>query len=613
MAGRNASRTRPGVFVAVGALLASIAAPTYANPTTVDVLIAASADDAEETASGIVDLTSSDLELVTDGTKVQTVGMRFASVAIPVGATITAAWVQFQVDEVSTDAASLTLRGEAAGNAAQFQAVAFDVSSRARTTAAVDWTPPGWDIVGQAGADQRTPDLAGVISEIVAFPGWASGNALALLVNGAGRRTAEAFDGVGGPVLHVEYDAAPVEDTTPPSAPADLTASAPTGARVNLAWTASTDNIGVSSYTVLRDDVAVGSTTSTGFADQTVSPSTTYRYRVAASDAAGNVSQPSNEAVATTPAGATTIYFAAGGDFGANARTDASLAALDRTGVAFTLALGDFAYTDTATEQVWCDYVKARLPTLEPSFPFQLVVGDDEDDGSAKHIVNYAACLPDRLGSTLSPTNQYGAEYYFDYPQPAPLARVILIGADQKVNGIRYRYRATNARYRWLRDTIDAARTAGIPWVIVAMHEVCYTAGSKSCSVGADLMNLLFAKKVDLILQAHDHNYQRSKQVALNASTCPAVAPGSFNADCIVDDGSDALYAKGSGSVFMINGAFGGRGLSAVNPGDTEAGYFASLNSTTRGFTTFAITADSLQARFVNTIGSFVDAFEIRS
>ena len=48
--------------------------------------VAASADDAEEGPKGGVDLTSSDLELVTDGKKVQTVGMRFRGVAIPRGA-----------------------------------------------------------------------------------------------------------------------------------------------------------------------------------------------------------------------------------------------------------------------------------------------------------------------------------------------------------------------------------------------------------------------------------------------------------------------------------------------------------------------------------------------
>ena len=84
--------------------------------TTVRSTVAAGSDDAEESPSGSVDLTSSDLELVTDGSKVQTVGLRFPGVEVPKGAQVTAASIQFQTDEVSTDAASLTIQAQAADN-----------------------------------------------------------------------------------------------------------------------------------------------------------------------------------------------------------------------------------------------------------------------------------------------------------------------------------------------------------------------------------------------------------------------------------------------------------------------------------------------------------------
>jgi hypothetical protein len=90
---------RRGISAAV-VVLAAIAGATFpsvpatAVPTVIDVRVAASSDDAEESSGGSVSLTSSDLELVTDGTVVQTVGVRFRSLAIPKGATITAAWIQ---------------------------------------------------------------------------------------------------------------------------------------------------------------------------------------------------------------------------------------------------------------------------------------------------------------------------------------------------------------------------------------------------------------------------------------------------------------------------------------------------------------------------------------
>ncbi len=165
-------------------------------------------DDAEErTNDGHMYRTSSDLEFTTDGTKAQLVGMRFANVAIPPGAVITKAYVQFTVDETNSGATSLTIKGQDADNAASFSSSSYNISSRAKTTASVAWAPPAWTSVGAAGAAQRTPDLASVIQEIVNRPGWSSCNAMALVVSGSGERTAESYNGSSSkaPLLHVEW------------------------------------------------------------------------------------------------------------------------------------------------------------------------------------------------------------------------------------------------------------------------------------------------------------------------------------------------------------------------------------------------------------------------
>jgi hypothetical protein len=175
--------------------------------TALDIRVNASNNDAEQASNGSMDLTSSDLELVTDGSTAQTVGMRFASVAIPQGRTIVAAYVQFQVDEATTAATNLRIDGQAANTALVFTNAANNISSRPRTTAFVNWSPASWPTVGAAGLAQRTPSLVPIIQEVVNRPGWASGNALALIVTGTGSRVAEAFDGVpaAAPLLHVEY------------------------------------------------------------------------------------------------------------------------------------------------------------------------------------------------------------------------------------------------------------------------------------------------------------------------------------------------------------------------------------------------------------------------
>jgi chitodextrinase len=97
-------------------------------------------------------------------------------------------------------------------------------------------------------------------------------------------------------------------DTTPPTAPGSLTASAVSGSQINLSWTASTDpDDAVATYYVERQDpgagfVQIGTTpgTVTTFSSTGLSPSTTYNYRVRASDTAGNLGPYSTPASATT-------------------------------------------------------------------------------------------------------------------------------------------------------------------------------------------------------------------------------------------------------------------------------------------------------------------------
>src|SRR5713226_3532998 len=97
-------------------------------------------------------------------------------------------------------------------------------------------------------------------------------------------------------------------DTQPPTSPSNLAATAASSGQINLSWTASTDNVGVTGYLVERCQGAgcstfaqIGSTASTAYGDAGLSASTAYSYRVRATDAAGNLSGYSNVASATTP------------------------------------------------------------------------------------------------------------------------------------------------------------------------------------------------------------------------------------------------------------------------------------------------------------------------
>jgi hypothetical protein len=105
----------------------------------------------------------------------------------------------------TTAAASLLIEGQAADNAPTFAKITNNISSRARTSANVGWIPAPWGTVGAQGPDQQTPDLTSVMQELVNRGGWASGNSMVFIISGTGVRTAEAFDGLFAPVLHVTY------------------------------------------------------------------------------------------------------------------------------------------------------------------------------------------------------------------------------------------------------------------------------------------------------------------------------------------------------------------------------------------------------------------------
>src|SRR5204863_9584546 len=111
--GKLSVTTAAGTGVSASAFTVTASSTTT---TTVEVRVATNSYDAEEQAAGTVSLTSSDLELVNDGDN-QTVGMRFAGLTIPPGATIKTAYLQFKVDETTSESTSLAIQGQATDTA----------------------------------------------------------------------------------------------------------------------------------------------------------------------------------------------------------------------------------------------------------------------------------------------------------------------------------------------------------------------------------------------------------------------------------------------------------------------------------------------------------------
>ena len=157
-------------------------------------------------------------------------------------------------------------------------------------------------------------------------------------------------------------------DTAPPTAPGALAAQAASGTQVDLSWAAATDNVGVAGYRVegcagigCSSFAEVAAPSGTTLSDAGLSCATTYRYRVRAVDAAGNLGPYSPIATATTPAGADTQAPSAPGPVTAAA---ASSSASDVSWGAATDNVGVTAYRVERCEGGGCAaFVQVSTPS----------------------------------------------------------------------------------------------------------------------------------------------------------------------------------------------------------------------------------------------------------
>lgn len=191
---------------------------------TVSVRVSEDRDDAEErgTAPGRVTRTNTVLELNYDASIRQVIGLRFQSVAIPQGATINSAYVEFEADSTDSGTTNLVIYGEDVDDAPQFVNSRGNISDRTKTAASVNWAVPSWSTVS---AKEQSVDMASIIQEIVNRGGWSSGNSMVIIIEpGVGcvsnscQREAESFSGepANAPLLVIDYTVVPPPPPPPP-------------------------------------------------------------------------------------------------------------------------------------------------------------------------------------------------------------------------------------------------------------------------------------------------------------------------------------------------------------------------------------------------------------
>ncbi len=156
----------------------------YVVPVTATFNILSGNDDVEQDANtGVMDLSSSDLEFTADGSSIQVIGLRYANVSIPQGSQILSAYVQFTADEVNTTGTvNVLIAAENSANSAAITSATNNLAGRSFNfgTLPTIWNPGPFTADGESGAAQRTPNISGLIQTVVNNVAWASGNALLL-------------------------------------------------------------------------------------------------------------------------------------------------------------------------------------------------------------------------------------------------------------------------------------------------------------------------------------------------------------------------------------------------------------------------------------------------
>ena len=273
---------------------------------------------------------------------------------------------------------------------------------------------------------------------------------------------------------------------------------------------------------------------------------------------------------------ASNTHIVTAGDWGCSSNTEKTVNNAKSMNPQLLLALGDYSYEKTST--CWLDIIKPVDSITKINF------GNHEGEGDS--LIN-------------SYLNHFGLpkQYYsFDINN----VHVLTMATEEK-------FSADSEQYNFVvNDLRKAANNPDINWIIVSMHYPFYSspntckesdcAGNKE---SRDLFHPLFDKYgVDLVLQGHVHNYQRSFPLKFNQES---------SSKPLVTSNSRTDYENPNGVIFAIVGTGGVNihGLSDLAP------FMAYQQDSKFGILDMHISDDKLDAKFVSNNGATLDHFSI--
>ena len=220
--------------------------------------------------------------------------------------------------------------------------------------------------------------------------------------------------------------------------------------------------------------------------------------------------------------------FVAAGDFGCGAETNSTVASMVKKNPEIVLALGDLSYE--RSPNCWLKSIKH----LDTSGKVKISFGDHD---MSNELFKYNTYL-----KHFNLTKPY---YSFNHQNVHFLAMATV---KNKI----IPYDMTSQQYQFVKNDLELARSnKSIDWIIVYSFKPFYSSNTTHPG-GEELRNSyhpLFDKyKVDLVLQAHNHNYQRTYPIIFNGTT-----PSSP----IVSDKEIQNFYNSKGPIFVTIGTGG--------------------------------------------------------
>lgn len=266
------------------------------------------------------------------------------------------------------------------------------------------------------------------------------------------------------------------------------------------------------------------------------------------------------------------------GDWGCNSNTKSTVTNIKGKSPELVLALGDYSYQPTAT--CWLNTISSIKSITK------INIGNHENDAD-EDLNKYL--------SSFGLSKQY---YSFNFQNVHVLTMATEIS-----------FGTSSSQYNFVKNDLAAASTnPNIKWIIVNYHRAMYTSpntcSSSTCHGSSSLRDAyhpLFDKYgVDLVLQGHVHDYQRTFPITYNPSSPSSPKKTSTNTNTYTDPQGEIFAIVGTGGINF-------HGLSG------KSSFVASQQDSKFGILDIQIINDGnkLQAKFYANDGSVKDQFSI--